>query len=130
MEPPKLTCRQRLQRQKVNCDYSNEQHRKEFEDYKLRKKELNEKLRELQARRQAEGKVLLEKVAHINVLSKEYKNMNNDLVKTDNEFNGMYKKFMMNFGKGSWNKKQLERVQLVHERMHAGADRDFAKDMG
>lgn len=56
--------------------------------------------------------------------------MNNDLVKTDNEFNGMYKKFMVNFGKGAWNKKQLERVKEVHERMKEGADKDFAKDMG
>ena len=102
---------------------------KELEAYKAKKRELTEKLRLLQEKRKTETHTLLEKVAHINVLSKEYEIMNADLVKTDNEFNSMFKKFTINFGKRCYNQKQLDRVHEVHANMQAGRDVDFAKEM-
>lgn len=73
---------------------------------------------------------MLEKVAHINVLSKEYDILNVDLVKTESEFNNMFKKFTINFGKKCYTQKQLDKVHDVHQAMQQGKDVDFAKEMG
>ena len=102
---------------------------KEIQAYKDKKREQTEKLRGLQDKRKKESKVLLEKVAHINVLSKEYDIMNVDLVKTEMEFNNMFKKFTINFGKKCYTQKQLDKVHDVHQAMQQGKDVDFAKEM-
>lgn len=77
--------------EKKDIEENREKHDKnnrELEAFKEKKRELTERLKVLQERRQNEGKQLVQKVAQINVLSKEYKNLNNDTIKTDHEFNG------------------------------------------
>ena len=107
---------------KINSNCEHNYRTVRIDALKERKKELIEKLKSLQEQRNKESKEITKSIAEINILSKEYKNMNGEVLKIDSEFSNAWKKYIVNFGKEFYTDEQNKKVMEIHNSITKAKD--------